>query len=359
MAQLFGREWTKRELLARAGDLAQIAGVERFTIRDGVSGGVEAARVRTGGGLDYTVLLSRGMDIGQASYNGTPLAWISATGAAHPHAFEPIGQPPGRGWLRTFHGGLLTGCGLQNAGAATTDADELLGLHGYLSHTPADAVTTSTTWTSDRDAVLLVEGTMREARVFGENLRLIRRITSALGGSSLTVEDRVENLGFQDAPLMLLYHLNFGWPLVSEDSEVILPRGAAVTARDAVAADGIDRWNRLEPPTPDYAEQCFFHDVTPNADGVASALLVNRARRIGVAVAYSAKTLPYFTQWKMMGQGEYVCGLEPANCRVLGRAAERASGRLAILPAGEEQRFRVSLSVLDGPDAIAAAEAAL
>lgn len=359
MARLFGREWTKRELQERVGDLAQVAGAERFTYAEGVAGGVQAARVRSGGGLDYTVLFSRGMDIAQASFNGVPLAWVSATGTAHPHAFEPIGQPPGRGWLRTFHGGLLTGCGLQNAGGHNTDGDELLGLHGYLSHSPAEEAGAWTEWTSDRDAEIIVAGTVREARVFGENLRLTRRITSPLGGASLTIEDHVENLGFKEIPLMLLYHLNFGWPLVSEETEIVLAARRPATPRDAVAERGASHWSRLDAPIPGYEEQCFFHDVIADADQTGTVLMLNRGLNLGVRIAYDQRTLPFLTQWKMMGQGEYVCGIEPANCLVHGRSAEREAGRLQTLAAGEERRFSVTLTVLDGAAAIATAEGAV
>ena len=355
MARLFGRDWTKRELLERVGDLPQIAGVEPFTYSDGVRDGVKAVRVRSGGGLDYTVLLSRGMDIAHASFNGVPFAWVSQTGMAHPHAFEPQGQPVGRGWLRTFHGGLLTGCGLSNAGASNTDGDESLGLHGYLSHSPAEETGAWTQWTGD-EAEIAVEGTLREARVFGENLRLTRKISSPLGGTSLTITDRIENVGWQSSPLMLLYHLNFGWPLVSEDTEIIVPSRTAPEPRDAVAAQGLDRALHLDAPTADYAEQCFFHDPNTDTNGFAHVLMVNRARQFAVRIAYDKTVFPFLTEWKMMGRGEYVCGIEPANCRVFGRSTERAEGRLQTIAPGEERIFVTHLTVFDGADAIAEAE---
>jgi hypothetical protein len=354
MAHLFGRDWTKRELLERVGSLEQVAGAEVFTYGDGVRDGLRAARVKTGGGLDYTVLLGRGMDIGQASYNGVPLAWLSATGTTHSHAFEP----QERGWLRSFHGGLLTGCGLQNAGAANVDDGEALGIHGYLSHIPAEETFAGTLWTGD-DAHMTVSGTIREATVFGDNLRMTRRITSPLGSARLAIHDRVENLGFKTAPLMLLYHLNFGWPLVSRDTEIVYAAASPVVPRDAAAEAGLSRWMHLQAPTPDYAEQCFYHDPVMDREGNATVLMLNRARHLGVRITYNKTTLNHLTQWKMMGQGEYTCGIEPANCRVMGRSAEREAGRLQTLTPGEVREFHVIIDVLDGADAFADAEAAV
>ena len=334
MAHLWGREWTKRDLLERVGDLSQIAGVESFTYNDGVRDGVRALRVRSGGGLDFTVLPSRGMDIGAASYGGVPFAWVSATGTAHPHML----RPEGAGWLRTFHGGLLTGCGLQNAGAVNVDGGEALGLHGYLSHSPAEEVGVETTWIKD-EACFSVQGTIREAVVFGENLRLTRTITTWLGSSTVRFNDVVENVGFEPVPLMLLYHLNFGWPLISEDTEIMIDSTTPPVPRDSVAAEGEGRALRLEAPTPGYAEQCFFHDPVADNDGVATVRMVNRARRFEVVIRYDKEAFPFLTQWKMMGQGNYVCGIEPANCRVSGRAGERDAGRLQTILPGETRRF--------------------
>jgi hypothetical protein len=354
MARLWNRDWTKRELLARVGDLSQIAGVERFTYDDGVRDGVRAARVRTGGGLDFTVLLSRGLDISHATYKGMPLAWLSQTGEAHPHAFDA----EGRGWLRTFYGGLVTTCGLQNAGMPNVDGDEPLGLHGRISHTPAEEVGTTTEWSGD-EANVIVSGKLREANVFGENLRLTRKITAAVGGTSFQIEDHVENLGFKTVPLMLLYHINFGWPLVSEDTEIIVPSRTPAQPRDAVAEKGVDVWNKLEVPQPEYDEQCFFHDPLTDANGMASVLMINRATKLGVRVTFDKSTLDYCTQWKMMGANEYVCGIEPANCLVRGRTLEREAGRLKTIAPGEERKHFVSVTVLDGDEAIREAEAQL
>jgi hypothetical protein len=338
MPNIYGRSLTRRALAARTGDVLQVAGVERFTYDEGVEAGVRAARVRSGGGLDVTVLFSRGMDLGAASLNGVPFAWVSSTGWAHPHAFVP----ENRGWLQTFHGGLLTGCGLSNAGAAHVDDGEPLGIHGRLSHIPASDTAVRTVWDGD-EATLTIEGTMREATVFGENLRLHRQISVPVGGTSLIVTDTVTNEGFSPAPLMLLYHLNFGWPLVDEGTRITLPPGSTTTPRDAEAEKGISHCLTLEAPTPGYAEQCFFHDVP----GERVEVTMTAPSGFGVTVAYNKSELPHLTQWKMMGQGEYVCGIEPANCKVLGRAAEREAGRLQTIAPGETRTFTVTLTAFD------------
>lgn len=334
---LFGKQMSKRGLMSYIGDSAQVAGVERFTFDEGVETGIRAARVRSGGGLDFTVLFSRGMDVSCASYNGIPFAWVSATGAAHPHAFVP----EGRGWLQTFHGGLLTGCGLTNAGAANVDGDEQLGIHGRLSHIPAMETAGWTDWEDEEEPTVYVEGTMREATVFGDNLRLHRVISAPIGKSSLIITDTVHNVGFKTSPLMLLYHLNFGWPLLEDGTILRLPDGTITTPRDSVAERGIADATSFSAPIAAYAEQCFYHDVPARE---AKVELYNPRLRFGVRIEWNKTELPHFTQWKMTGEGEYVCGIEPATCKVLGRASERDAGRLMTIEPGECRRHRVTMT---------------
>src|SRR5262252_7846472 len=112
MVQLFGRQWTRRELLERVGDVSQLGGARMVMLAEGPESGVQVAEFRTGSGLAFSVLPGRGMDIGFAEFRGMPLCWRSSTGeVAAPH-YEPRGE----GWLRGFSGGLMTTCGLITAG---------------------------------------------------------------------------------------------------------------------------------------------------------------------------------------------------------------------------------------------------
>jgi hypothetical protein len=341
MAPLFNRTWTRAELLNYVGDLSQVAGIRLGEWTDGFERGLRVADVRTGSGLAFSVLLDRGMDIGPASYKGMPLAWVSQAGWAHPMYFDPQGT----GWLRTFGGGLLTGCGLTYLGAAGEDEGEQLGLHGRLSHLPASHVRVDEAWQAD-ECSFWVEGEMRQARVFGENLRLKRRISVALGGSRILLHDLVENLGANASPLMILYHLNLGFPFLDATSQ-LLADPHPVEPRDLAAEPGLPDWMRFQVPTAGYAEQVFYHDLPADKNGWAGIQLVNPDRQLGIRVRFQKATLPNLVEWKMMGKGTYVLGLEPANCRAGGRSQERERGTLQSLQPGEQREFNVEIEVMD------------
>ncbi|HML21018.1 MAG TPA: aldose 1-epimerase family protein [Aggregatilinea sp.] len=336
---LFGKTYSADELRQMVGTLDQLGGVRLGELADGSERGVRVADFYTAKGLTFTALLDRGMDIGPAAFQGSPLAVHFATEYRHSAYYEPQGL----GWLRSFAGGLMTGAGMAWMGAPTQDQGEDLGLHGRMSHIPATHVSTGAEWQGDQ-YVIWVEGQVRETVLFGYNLLLKRRISTTLDGTSLRIEDTVTNDGFTPADHMMLYHCNFGFPFVSPDSRVEVD-ASEIKPRDAIAEPGLDRCHQFETPVPGYSEQVFFHTVHPDSAGYAQAKLVNDALGLAAVVRYSVDTLPVLTQWKMMGAGEYVCGLEPGTAVVTGRDKARALGQVITLQPGEQRQYDVQIGV--------------
>jgi len=344
MVMLCGKQWTRAEVARYIGKDSQLGGVRLGELADGNARGLRAADVDTGSGLTYTVLIDRGMDIGVARYKGASLVWESPTGPVHPAYYEE----EGRGWLRTFHGGMVVTCGMTTAGAAAIEDGEDLGLHGRISHTPATNVWADGAWRGD-EYEMWIRGRMRQAVVFGENLVMDRRVWSRLGESRLMIRDVVTNEGYEATPHMLLYHVNLGFPLLSEGAELIAP-SRQVTPRDEIAAPGLSTHARYEAPIDGYQEQCFYHDLAADTTGYATVILANRAygdgQGLGIYLKYRQAQLPIFTQWKMVCAGTYVTGLEPANCHVEGRPKDRAAGVLQFLEPGESRETLLEIGVL-------------
>ena len=337
------KSMTENEIKPYIGSMDQLARIRTSVLDDGRGRGIRIADVDNGSGLRFTVLLDRGMDIGDAFFNGTPFAYQTPVGIVHPSYFEADGLR----WLRSFGGGLLAGCGLRNVGSPEAEqgmrADGPLGLHGRLSNTPAEKTAVTQEWV-DGKYQLSVSGIIREVSFFGENLELRRTISTSMGDNSITICDQVTNCGIRPSPLMMLYHLNAGFPLLSETS-VLEGNVKTTTPRNETAAAGLSEWNVCQSPTDGYAEQCFFHDVETDADGMARMTLSNPDSGLTMEVAYRKAELPYFTQWKMMGEQEYVMGLEPANCHPDGQATEQKSGTLKIIRPDETVEFKVKVAV--------------
>jgi len=333
----------KEELKPYIGSMDQLARIRTSVLDDGRGRGIRIADIDNGSGLRFTVLLDRGMDIGDASFNGIPFAYQTPVGPVHSAYYEADGLR----WLRSFGGGLLTGCGLSNVGNPEREegmrVDGPLGLHGRLSNTPAEEVSVCKEW-RDGKYTLSVSGTMREVSFFGDNLELKRTISTAMGDNSITISDEVANRGVRSAPLMILYHINAGFPLLSETA-VVEGKVVETMPRTSNAAEGIGAWNICQTPTGGYVEQCFFHDVEADADGMARMTLRNPESGLALEVAYRKAELPFFTQWKMMGEQEYVMGLEPANCHPDGQAAEKDKGTLKVIGPDERMDFKTVLTL--------------
>ncbi len=344
--RLYGKTLSGRELRRRVGRLGQAFGVESFVFDDGPACGVRALRVRAGGGLAFEVLADRGMDLGAVEYLGVPLARLSPNGVVGPQHYEPEGE----GWLRSFGGGLLVTCGLQNVGEPSEKDGEELGLHGRISNIPASNVSHEAVWDED-GCVLEVRGKVRESRVFGADLVLHRTISVRVGEARIRIEDTITNEGFDPQPLMLLYHVNLGWPLLDESARLTGPGrpGEPPEPRDEEARTGLEAWDRFDGPTPGFRERVFHHRPISDDAGWAEARLENPGLGLAFSVRFRPDELPEMVQWTMTGEGTYTVGLEPATCRVGGRAAEEAAGRVIQLSPGESCRFRLETEVSEVP----------
>ncbi len=346
MPELYGMTLSKREILERVGDISQICDARQMRFDDGRAEGVRSIEITTGSGLAFTLLPSRGLDISRASYRGTPLSWLSAVGETSPYYYQPEGME----WLKGFFGGLLTTCGLSHASHPCEDDGESLGLHGPVSHIPAQDVSVVKEW-RDEDYHITVSGSVREVSVYGRNLVLHRTLETSLGGRSLTITDTVENAGFRTSPLMLLYHVNPGWPVLSEQSRISAPVLSSRGFDERSDAEA-GTWNTFLPPQKDYEQRGWFHDMSADATGIVPVCIVNETLELGVYLSYPKKEFPYFVEWKQLGQGEYVVGIEPGN--ITGnRAHMRGEGTLEFIEPGAVRQFTLEIGVLAGRTEIA------
>jgi hypothetical protein len=205
---------------------------------------------------------------------------------------------------------------------------------------------------------------MREAVLYGEDLRLTREISAWAGKRSLLVHDRVENRGMSASPLMLLYHVNAGFPLLGPDARLLVA-SRETQPKDDRSAKVTKTHRRFGSPAPEWREVNWAHDIQPDADGYSVVAIVNEGlsfpfgQGLGLALRWRGEQLNTLNQWKQMGHGDYTVGIEPANCHTRGRAWERENGTLQYIEAGETRDFEVEIRALVGADEIHEFEAHL
>jgi hypothetical protein len=317
--------------------LDQVARVSASRLDGGPADGMRVIDVTLYGGLSFRVLPDRGLDIGAAwcaSGDGrlVPISWTSRLGEDQ----APLDYPAGNAWITRFTGGLLTTCGIDNVGPAS----EGVGLHGTFSHRKASGVTVERTASPDGVVTVRIAGVINDADALRRHIRIHRTITSSTATASVSVEDVVENLGAVEEPIPMLYHCNFGFPLWTDGASVGFPEGTLVLPRDADAKADL---NTTEfPGTGLGAAERVYEQCLPVGSGVAR--IQSPASRLVVDVRWSGDTLHRCVQWIHPGNGVSALGIEPSNSSVLGRAHDRAEGRLPVLAPGESTTFWVEIS---------------
>ena len=304
----------------------QLYTLRRVQICEGKAKGTQIIEVSTAGGLQVDVLPDAGLDIGQVRYKGTNVSFISKNGYDSPAAVSPYETE----FLKTFPGGMLYTCGLRSTGGAHRDGDEWHPLHGRYHSLMAENVCAEV----EGDTVV-IKGTMRETALFGHNLVLKRTIRIPVFGAEVSVSDELTNLAHQSEEYALLYHCNFGYPLISEKARAELPEDRKTSPRTPFAATGIGRETTFDVPTPGEEERVFFHENMEHR-----AAIVNESEHIRMDLRWS-DSLPILAHWRSMASGDYVCGLEPTNCYIMGRKFERENGTLPVLKPFETVKTEV------------------
>ncbi len=332
---------SQEQLLRRkVGDLSSLVGVKDYVLNDGPGKGIRAFDLKNGRNLELTVLADRGLDISSLSYKGRNMAFASKSGIRSPYLYT---EDEARGFLKQFFAGFLTTCGLTYAGGHGRDGDRELGLHGPYSNTPASQVSAWTGYADD-ELVLHVAGQVRESCVFEENLLLKRMITLETERDRLVIRDRIENQGFRDEPFMLVYHINFGYPMLDAGARVFSSAGQVI-ARDETARKGFSDYDRMEEPVDGREEECFFH--VDHSGREAFAMLHNEDLGAACIIGFDPEAFPLLCQWKCMRSGDYALGLEPTTSGVHNRAIARENGTLRYLKPGESQNLDITVEFTD------------
>jgi hypothetical protein len=348
MLNYFGKEYDFKSLSERVGHISQIAGSKRYVFTEGRSKGVEAVDIKTGTGLNFTVLLDRALDIAWAEYKGIPLAYLASPGIVSPQYYDQDSNE----WLRSFTGGLMTTCGLSNAGEAAEWNGIKYGQHGRISNLPGENIHIDEAFDGE-DYSISVSGRVSEVKAFYEHLVLQRTIKAFAGGNSIFIRDVVENKTTGRHPFMLLYHFNFGFPLINKDSEILI---SGLHEADSGMREFLDLSNPVKPGQHRQTSQnnsLICHPVADKNNQVYFLISNDRQHpELALLVTYRYGTLKNLMIWKHLYAGNEVLCIEPANCHLKGIAEEAKKGTLEYLEPFEKREINIEIKVLETAEEI-------
>lgn len=321
-------------LLRRVGNMEQLCSVRQSTLSEGEGRGMRAAQFRNAAGLSFTVLPDRCMDLYDFSYRGVNFAFMSKNGLRSSAGFVPVKGEFAEQWP----GGMLYTCGLDNVGGHC-ERGAVYPTHGRISSVPARHFGVNAGWEDD-DYRLEASGEMVQSCLYGMQLSLQRTVSTGMDDKHIAIRDRLVNFDAEDTPYFLLYHMNFGFPLLDEDC-LVLTSPARVEPLNDRSCDPV----RMLAPEDGRQEELYLcHAQTEKC----AAVLYNPKLELGGYVAFETQHLPRFLEWKMMKSHDYVLALEPCNTWGLSRCDALREGKAAVLPAYGSAEIRLELGVVDG-----------
>ncbi len=332
--------------------------VRKNTLHGGKQEGVDVIVVDNGK-MQFTVIPTRGMNVLSVKLGDVRLGWDSPVKEVVNPAFMNLQSRGGLGWLEGFNEWLVR-CGLESNGHPGTDkfinnvgeeATMELTLHGKIGNIPASEVEVVVDEAPPHR--IRVRGRVDERMFYGPKLELHTEISTVPGESTFRVTDSVVNRGPAPQEFQMLYHSNYGTPLLGAGSTFAAPI-ERVTPFNDHAAEDTARFREYAAPTLNFVEQVYCLRLKTDATGRTLTMLRNKNRDRAVSLEFSTKELPFFTLWKntnAIGEG-YVTGLEPGTGFPYNRRIERQMGRVPKLAPGATRYFSIEFGIHVGKTAV-------
>jgi hypothetical protein len=336
--------------------------VRRQRLHGGKQDGVDLI-VIDNGRATITLIPTRGMGILHVVSGDMKLGWDSPVREVVHPKYINLESRGGLGWLEGFNEWMAR-CGLEWAGHPGQDrfinnvgeqAEMNLTLHGKAANIPASEVEVIV----DREprARIRVRGRVDERAFYGPKLELWTEVSTEPGTTMFRIEDTLTNRGAFDQEFQLLYHANYGPPLLGQGSRVAAAV-QRVTPFNGHAAKDIATYAEYAGPKRGFIEQVYNLHPYADANGRSTVMLRNAAGDRAVSMGFAVAELPYVTLWKNLTALEegYVTGLEPGTGFPYTRRLEREAGRVPKLKPGETRRFAIDVGLHMTSEAVRAVE---
>jgi hypothetical protein len=332
--------------------------VRKYTLRGGKQEGVDVIVVNNGK-LSFVVVPTRGMGVRTVEMGDLRLGWDSPVKEIVHPLFVNLQSRGGLGWLEGFNEWMVR-CGLEWAGHPGKDkfinntgdeAEMDLTLHGKIANIPASEVEVVIDRTPPHR--IRIRGRVDERMFYGPKLELWTEISTEPGAHAFRIEDAIKNYGAYDQEFQIIYHANYGPPLLEAGSRFA---GAIkkATPFNAHAAKRANQYAEYVGPTKGFIEQVYVLEPFGDETNRTTVMLRNAMGNKAVSMSYSLDQLPYFTLWKNTTALEegYVTGLEPGTGSPANRSIERKAGRVPKLKPNETRKFAIDFAIYAGKEGV-------
>ncbi len=332
--------------------------IHKQTLHGGRQEGVDVI-VLDNGRLKLTVVPTRGMSVLEVAAGDLRLGWDSPVKQVVHPKFINLQSRGGLGWLEGFNEWMVR-CGLEWAGHPGTDtfvnnvgeeASMELTLHGKVGNIPASEVEV---FADEGPPYRIgIRGRVDERMFYGPKLEMWTEVSTTPGAMHFQIDDLITNRGDAEQEFQLIYHANYGPPLLEKGARLVAPIKHIAPFNDHAAKD-IDGHAAYAGPTSGFVEQVYCIHPYADKEGRTTIALHNADADKAVSMSWSLAQLPYLTQWKntLTVPDGYVTGLEPGTGFPYNRRVERQFGRVPKLKPGESRRFSIEFGIHEGRDEV-------
>lgn len=332
--------------------------ITKKTLHGGKQEGVDLITVDNGK-LSFSIIPTRGMSLLNARMDDIYLGWDSPVKEVVHPKYIRLEDRGGLGWLEGFNEWMVR-CGLESTGHPGTDSfinnvgDEStmdLTLHGKIGNIPASEVEVIIERAPPYH--IRIRGRVDERMFYGPKLEIQTEVSTTPDSASVRISDTITNRGDDPQEFQILYHANYGPPLLEEGAQFVGPVKKIIPFNEH-AAESIDSYSVYNGPTAGFTEQVYCMTPLAGYDGRTTVGLVNRSKNKGISMKFSIQQLPFITLWKNTNsEGEgYVTGLEPGTSFPNNRRIERKFGRVPKLDSGQSHHAEIDFTILKGNKAV-------
>ncbi|PKU25205.1 aldose 1-epimerase family protein [Telmatospirillum siberiense] len=322
---------------------AQPFSVTKKTLHGGKQEGSTLITIETKD-LQVSLIPTRGMNILEIKSGDVRFGWTSPVDEIVNPAFINLEMRNGVGWLDGFNE-MMVRCGYEWTGHPGRENDRLTSLHGRAGNTPASKVVVSIDDAAPH--TIHVRGLLKENTFKLSALETWTELSVTPGVKAVKIHDELTNNSDYDRNYQIIYHSNFGTPILEEGAKFVAPVKEISPFND-YAKKGLKDWQTYLGPTKGYDEMVFNLVPYADKDGRTIAMIHNKAADRGIAVGFDTRQLPVLTLWKntdTLKQG-YVSGIEPGTSYAYPRQIERKQGRVKTLAADGRQSFDLEYRIL-------------
>ena len=324
--------------------------LQQKVLHGGKQEGSKVLTITSKNGLTIALSPTRGMDLLHVNGDGVRLGWDSPVNEVVNPAYINLESRNGLGWLEGFNE-MMVRCGYEWTGHPVVKDGRIYTLHGKAGNTPASRVEVTVDEKAPHE--IRVRGLLKEHTFKKASLETWTELRYVPGAKSFTLHDVLTNRGDYLHDYQIIYHSNFGTPILEKDARFIAPLKSVSPFNDYAKA-GLKAWNAYGAPTKDFDEMVF--NLVPKADsnGKTLAAVINSKGDKGASIEFDIHQLPLLTMWKntdTLKQG-YVTGIEPGTNYAYPVTIEKEQDRVKQLQPGQSTTFELTYTLLSSASAV-------